>query len=64
MINLPKPAQGSIDPDQLACGWSADGVGRAMGEGFKWPDGTVTHTLRIVTTNANSMMAEIHDPRR
>ena len=33
-------------------------------EGFKWPDDTVTRTLKIVTMNANSMMAEIRDPRR
>ena len=31
-------------------------------ERFEWPDGTVTRTLRIVTTDADSMMAEIHDP--
>ena len=27
-------------------------------EGFKWPDGTVTRTFTIITTNANEMMAE------
>lgn len=30
-------------------------------EGFKWPDGTVLRTFTIVTTDANAMMAELHD---
>jgi putative SOS response-associated peptidase YedK len=30
-------------------------------EGFKWPDGTVQRTFTIITTNANTMMAELHD---
>ena len=30
-------------------------------EGFKWPDGTVLRTFTIITTNANAMMAELHD---
>ena len=30
-------------------------------EGFKWPEGTVLRTFTIVTTNANLIMAELHD---
>jgi putative SOS response-associated peptidase YedK len=30
-------------------------------EGFKWTDGTVQRTFTIITTNANAMMAELHD---
>lgn len=30
-------------------------------EGFKWPNGTVQRTFTIITTNANAMMAELHD---
>jgi putative SOS response-associated peptidase YedK len=30
-------------------------------EGLKWPDGTVTWTFTIITTNANAMIAELHD---
>ena len=30
-------------------------------EGFKWPDGTVQRTFTIMTTNANAIMAELHD---
>ena len=30
-------------------------------EGFRWPDGTVLRTFTIITTNANAMIAELHD---
>jgi putative SOS response-associated peptidase YedK len=30
-------------------------------EGFRWPDGEVTRTFTIITTDANAMMAELHD---
>jgi putative SOS response-associated peptidase YedK len=30
-------------------------------EGFRWPDGTVTRTFTIITTDANQMIAELHD---
>jgi putative SOS response-associated peptidase YedK len=30
-------------------------------EGYKWPDGSVMRTFAIVTTNANAMIAELHD---
>jgi len=30
-------------------------------ENYKWPDGTLTRTFTIVTTNANAMMAALHD---
>jgi putative SOS response-associated peptidase YedK len=28
---------------------------------FKWPDGTATRTFTIITTNANDMMAQLHN---
>jgi putative SOS response-associated peptidase YedK len=30
-------------------------------ESFRWPDGDVTRTFTIITTDANAMMAELHD---
>jgi putative SOS response-associated peptidase YedK len=30
-------------------------------EAFRWPDGAVTKTFTIITTNANAMMAELHN---
>jgi putative SOS response-associated peptidase YedK len=29
-------------------------------EGFRWPDGTITRSYTIITTNANSDVAELH----
>jgi putative SOS response-associated peptidase YedK len=33
----------------------------ALWEGFRWPDGTILRTFVIITTNANTVMADIHD---
>ncbi len=30
-------------------------------EGFRWPNGTVTRTFAIITTDANKVVAELHD---
>jgi putative SOS response-associated peptidase YedK len=30
-------------------------------EGFRWPDGDVTRTFTIITTDANAKLAELHD---
>jgi putative SOS response-associated peptidase YedK len=30
-------------------------------EGFRWPDGTVTRSFVIITTDANPDVAELHD---
>jgi putative SOS response-associated peptidase YedK len=30
-------------------------------EGFKWSDGTVMRTFKIITTTADTMMAELHN---
>jgi putative SOS response-associated peptidase YedK len=30
-------------------------------EGYKWPDGTITRTFTILTTNANATVAGLHD---
>jgi putative SOS response-associated peptidase YedK len=30
-------------------------------EGFKWPDGTVHRTFTFINTDANTMMAQLHD---
>jgi hypothetical protein len=41
-------------------GRSAHGV-RRLWEGVRRPDGTVTRTFAIITTDANKMMAKVHD---
>jgi putative SOS response-associated peptidase YedK len=33
----------------------------ALWEGFRWPDGIILRTFVIITTNANTVMADIHD---
>ena len=37
-----------------------DGINQTLG-GYKWLDGTVARTFTVVTTNANTMTAELHD---
>lgn len=30
-------------------------------EGYRWPDGTITRTFTIITTDANRIVSELHD---
>ncbi len=32
-----------------------------LSEGFRWPDGTVTRSFTIITTDASPDVAELHD---
>ncbi len=56
-----KVIEGGKQPYAIA---RADGQPMALAglwEWFRWPDGTVTRTFTIITTNANATMAELHD---
>ena len=56
-----KSVEGGKQPYAIA---RQDGQPMAFGglwEGSKWPDGTVLRTFTIITTNANSMMGDLHD---
>ena len=56
-----KTTQGSKQPYAIARRDGLPMAPAALWEGFRWPDGTILRTFVIVTTNANTVMADIHD---
>lgn len=56
-----KAVHGAKQPYAIARQDQQPMVFAGLWEGYKWPDGTITRTFTILTTNANATVPELHD---